>query len=124
MKKILIVILVFLVVGCGASKDNEKIKVKSISSEETQKLIEENSDLKIIDVRTKEEYDSGHIVGAINIPVDNISSIDYSLDTKIIVYCQSGNRSVMAYKKLIGLGYTDVYNLGGIVDWPYEIVEE
>ena len=82
----------------------------------------------ILDVRTKEEYDAGHIAGAILVPnetiVDKQPELLPDLDAEILVYCRSGNRSAQAAKKLIAIGYTNVVDFGGIIDWPYEVVTE
>lgn len=100
MKKILIVVLLCLILtGCGSNSKDEEIK----------KIMQENEHI-IIDVRTQEEYESGHLVGAINIPYDQLSD---NLDKSkvIFVYCRSGNRSNMAFNTLTDLGYI-VYDLG------------
>ena len=82
----------------------------------------------ILDVRTQEEYDAGHIAGAILVPNETISdkqpALLPDLDAEILVYCRSGNRSAQAAKKLIAIGYTNVVDFGGIIDWPYEVVTE
>lgn len=113
MKKIMIIAFLMLsLCGCN-KKDNE---VDSISS------IIEAGNYEIIDVRTKEEYESGHVVGAINIPVDRIdASISLDKSKAILVYCRSGVRSKKAYDILIDLGY-DVYDLKGYenIDLPKE----
>ncbi len=129
MKKILIGLIVLcFITGCSSnqeSKDNES-KYQSITSEEVFKEIEsENTSVYIIDVRTLSEYKSGHIKNAINVPLDNIDTISQyvsSKEDKVIVYCQSGNRSREASFKLLELGYQNVFDLGGIQDWDYEIV--
>jgi len=79
----------------------------------------------IVDVRTKEEYDSGHIEGAVNIPYDYISdkTINNSKDINIIVYCKSGNRSKTAAGTLIKLGYKNVYDLGSISNWDGSLIK-
>lgn len=80
----------------------------------------------IVDVRTAEEFASGHIQNAINIPVESISAEPAELsdkDATILVYCRSGNRSEQASRKLVELGYTQIYDFGGIIDWPYEVVQ-
>lgn len=99
MKKIFTLFIITLLI-CGCSNKNKS---------EVEKLMAEN-DYIIVDVRTKEEYDEGHLVDAINIPYDQI---DGSLDKDklIFVYCKSGNRSKIAYNKLVELGYS-VYDLG------------
>ena len=81
----------------------------------------------ILDVRTESEFAQGHIEGAILIPNETITSTNPpaalpDLDAVILVYCRSGNRSSQAAKKLVTLGYTQVYDFGGIIDWPYEVV--
>ena len=82
----------------------------------------------ILDVRTKEEFDAGHIAGAILVPnetiIDEQPELLPDLDAEILVYCRSGNRSAQAAKKLIAMGYTNVADFGGIIDWPYEVVTD
>ena len=86
-----------------------------------------NGDVIILDVRTEEEYNSGHIENSILITVDDIESKAEELlvnkDEKILVYCRSGNRSKKAADLLVKMGYTNVYDFGGIKDWPYEVVK-
>ena len=78
----------------------------------------------VIDVRTGQEFASGYIYGAINIPVDNISSIEYEKDSVIILYCASGMRSSNAAETLVDLGYNNIYNLdGGLINWGFDLVE-
>ena len=115
-KLISLIVCVLLLTACGGNS------YKTITENEATALIE--NDAVIIDVRTGAEYASGYIDSAINIPVDNISSIDYPKDTVIIVYCASGIRSAKAAETLIDLGYTNVYNLdGGLINWGAELVE-
>lgn len=105
MKKIVLVFLILLLVGC--------------SSENVYEIMKQNEHI-ILDVRTKEEYDSLHIKNSINIPLDLIDeSIDLDKDKIIFVYCKSGNRSKVAYNKLKELGYT-VYDLGALADIDLE----
>lgn len=81
----------------------------------------------VVDVRTKAEYDEGHIPGAILLPNENIgSTVPEELpekDAVILVYCRSGRRSRKATEKLLTIGYRNVYDFGGIIDWPYEKVK-
>jgi rhodanese-related sulfurtransferase len=78
----------------------------------------------ILDVRTQEEYDEAHIPGAIVIPNTEIEARAESelpdKDQMILVYCRSGRRSKLAADILVELGYTNIYEFGGIIDWPYE----
>lgn len=76
----------------------------------------------LLDVRTEEEFATGHITNAINIPVDELEFRFNELEdrkAKILVYCKSGRRSVIACEILAERGFTNVYNMGGVVDWPY-----
>ena len=115
-KLISLIVCVLLLTACGGNS------YKTITENEAASLI--GNDAVIIDVRTGSEFASGYIDGAINIPVDNISSINYPKDTVIIVYCASGMRSAKAAETLIDLGYTNVYNLdGGLINWGAELVE-
>ncbi|MDA3845168.1 MAG: rhodanese-like domain-containing protein [Vallitaleaceae bacterium] len=99
---------------------------QSISPEEANSKLAEGTEVLLIDVREQSEYDSGHIPGSILLPVGTIEqeveAMIPSYDTPLIVYCRSGNRSRTAADILLELGYTEVYDLGGINDWPYEIV--
>ena len=118
MKKKIISLIVcgLLLTACGGNS------YKTITENEATALIENNAI--IIDVRTGQEYATGYIDGAINVPVENISTISYDKDTVIIVYCASGMRSANAAKTLVDLGYTNVYNLdGGLINWGAELVE-
>lgn len=97
---------------------------KKLTPEDAKKRMEENSDLIIVDVRSQEEYDEGHIGNAIVIPVGTIGDKDPEMlpdkDAEILVYCRSGVRSKQAAEKLLELGYTNIIDIGGIIDWPYE----
>lgn len=128
-------------IGLFSSCSNENVKknkVKSdlqkevsfsnISHEEAKKRLDSEKGIIILDVRTRKEYESGHIQSSVLIPVDNLKD-DASeklkdKETPIFVYCRSGNRSVTAANILVNLGYKNVYNLGGINDWPYEVVKK
>ncbi len=77
----------------------------------------------IIDVRTSEEYKEGHLENSINIPLDNIETIDIEKSESIYIYCRSGTRSKEAYNKLKELGYMNVYDLGGILNKNIELVK-
>lgn len=117
MKKIILIMIIsFLLVGCSSG-----VSFVSIDGTEAKRLINEENAI-IIDVRSLEEYGSGHIKDSINIPVDTIElekieQVISSKENKIIVYCRSGNRSRQAAQLLIDLGYTNVYDLGGINNW-------
>ena len=97
---------------------------KKITPNEAKVMMEE-SKVTLVDVRTEAEYKKGHIPGAILVPNETIgNTMPEQLPDKkatIMVYCRSGARSKQASDKLIKLGYEKVYDLGGIIDWPYEI---
>ena len=95
-------------------------------TQEKAKEMMDTQEVLILDVREQHEYDSGHIPGAVLLPVGTITKdtaadmID-DLDTVVLVYCRSGNRSKTASQTLVDLGYTNIYEFGGINTWPYEI---
>lgn len=99
---------------------------KSISPGDAKALIG-TDDVTLLDVREQEEYDEGHIDGAVLLPYDTITADSEALPedkaSTVIVYCRSGRRSAIAAETLAGLGYTNVYDLGGIQSWPYETVK-
>lgn len=126
MKKVilLMIVLCFMVTGCGNTTNEEMNEMIAVS--EVKEIIDnygDYSNLYIVDVREKDEYESGHLENAINIPLSVLEAIDLDKDARIIVYCQSGGRSSNARSILEDLGYTDVVDMGGINDWPYEIIE-
>lgn len=98
--------------------------VQSIEPEEARTLLENDDDTVLLDVRTVEEYEDEHIPGAMLIPLsvlsDQVEEKIPDMETTILVYCRSGNRSLDAIEILESLGYEDVHDLGGIIDWPYE----
>ena len=104
------------------------VEYKKISAADAKARMDSGDTIIILDVRTKEEYDAGHIAGAILVPnetiVDKQPELLPDLDAEILVYCRSGNRSAQAAKKLIAIGYTNVADFGGIIDWPYEVVKD
>lgn len=125
-----------LIAGCTAQTDSSSSSgssvsdaaYKKITAEEAKKIMDQNPDAVILDVRTEEEFSSGHIKGALLIPEYEISkkAADVLPDKSavILVYCRSGRRSEIAANALVELGYTAVYDFGGIIDWPYDIVTE
>ena len=99
---------------------------QQITQEEAKEMMD-TQDVVILDVREQHEYDSGHIPNAVLLPVgtitkDTAAAVIDNLDTVVLVYCRSGNRSKTASQALVDLGYTNVYEFGGINDWPYEVV--
>lgn len=101
---------------------------RQIDQETAAEMMQQDDSHIIVDVRTQDEYDEGHIPGAICIPNETISSeMPEALpdhDQIILVYCRSGRRSKEASQKLADLGYTNIYEFGGIIDWKGEVVKE
>lgn len=123
MKKIFVILMFCCLLGTGCGSNDVVANIKVISASEVKNIIDNSkdySDVVIIDVRTSQEYAVKHLKGAINIPLSEIESINISVDKKIILYCQSGNRSNQAANKLIDLGYKKVYDMGGINSWIYD----
>ncbi|MGL5821109.1 MAG: rhodanese-like domain-containing protein [Sarcina sp.] len=100
---------------------------KELSQEEAKFNLESNHDILLIDVREVGEYNMGHIEGAELIPLgeveDAFMDMDIDKDKVIYVYCRSGQRSAVAQEIISSLGYTNVYNIGGILTWPYDLVQ-
>ena len=116
--------LPFWCVGCS---NGFSASYDQISGAEAKALMDSESGYVVIDARTQEEYDQGHIPGAILIPEYEIAArAENELPDKnqlILVYCRSGRRSKIAAEELVKLGYTNVKEFGGIIDWEYEIVK-
>ena len=116
MKKILSLIVICLILTACSSK------YETITTNEALDLIDKGAI--VIDVRSLNEYNEGHIKGAINIPFDEIENITYDKDDTIIVYCASGVRSSNAANILSDMGYTSLYNLdGGLLNWGSDLEE-
>ena len=131
MKKLLILCMTFICIlsGCGnadsVQNTEQKSGYKQVSMEEGLELMEADSDYILLDVRRDDEFEEGHIPGAINIPNESIGTEEIAeLQDKnqtIYVYCRSGNRSKQASQKLVDFGYTNVIEFGGIIDYSGEI---
>ncbi|MCH3916609.1 MAG: rhodanese-like domain-containing protein [Spirochaetia bacterium] len=107
-------------------QENNQAVYHTITPQEAKKRLDTDKDIILLDVRTESEFTQGHIPGAKNIPLQELSDVASAQlpnkDATIFVYCRSGNRSKTASKALVKLGYTQIYDLGGIIDWPYETV--
>ena len=123
MKKILTVLLGLSLFGCSS-----KANYHQIDGQSALDMMNNETDYIIIDVRTESEYQQGHIKNAINIPNESIdesvSEILTDKDQLLLVYCRSGNRSKQASEKLAKLGYSNIYEFGGISDFPGKIVNQ
>ena len=107
------------------AENNQEAVYVNITAEEAKKIMDAEEGYVILDVRTQEEYDQGHIPGAILIPDTEVEvtaeDVLTDKDQLILVYCRSGRRSKLASEILVELGYTNIKEFGGIIDWPYEI---
>ena len=125
-KMLLSVLAIFVLAGC--SKETAENSYKQISMDEAVTMMAEETDYIILDVRTPEEFAEKHIPNAINVPNETIGENEIPelprKDQLILVYCRSGNRSKQASEKLVKLGYTNIYEFGGINDWTGETVGE
>ena len=127
MKKLIFIILaVMLLTACGQNRENNREAVYvNITAQQAKEIMDTEKGYVILDTRTQEEYDEGHIPGAILIPYDEIlekaESVLTEKDQLILVYCRSGRRSKLASEDLVKLGYTNIKEFGGIIDWPYEV---
>ena len=127
MKRLIIGLLIVIVLsGCTATKEENKIMYNKITAEEAKEMID-TQEVIILDVRTQEEFIEKHIEDALLIPDYELEKLAKSKlpdkNKKILVYCRSGNRSKSAARLLIDMGYTNVYDFGGIINWPYETVQ-
>lgn len=98
---------------------------EQITQEEAKKIMDSGDDVIILDVREQDEFDAGHISGAILLPYTEIENKAEAIlpdkDKQILVYCRSGRRSKIAAEALAKLGYTNIKEFGGIIDWPHEV---
>ena len=112
----------------GQTKPEEEVTVvMKIKPEDAIKMLESENPPALIDVREPDEFASGHIPNAVNVPlgdvVNGVIRLGIPKDQPVMVYCRTGRRSSEAASKLQGAGYQKIYDLGGITDWPYEIVK-
>ena len=120
---LLILTALLILTGCGRAKPENTYQ--QISQEEAKEKMD-TQEVIILDVREQEEFDAGHIPGAVLLSVGRISEETAAVvipeqDSVVLVYCRSGNRSKTASAALAELGYTNIFEFGGINTWPYEV---
>ena len=126
MKKwIFLLLAVMLLTACVQDNEKEQGAVYvNITAEEAKRIMDSAADYIILDVRTRDEYETGHIPGARCFPLDDIEcNAEVYIpdkDMMYLIYCRSGRRSKIAAEVLVELGYTNIKEFGGIIDWPYE----
>ena len=125
MKRILTLILAMLLVLTGCGGTIVENTYQQITQEEAREMMS-TQEVIVLDVREQDEFDAGHIPSAVLLPVgtitkDSAAAAIPELDSVVLVYCRSGNRSKTASKALVELGYTNIYEFGGINTWPYEV---
>ena len=129
MKKIIIsaiLMILTLTISACSSSENKTAEYKKISPEKVKQMIDSKQEMIILDVRTQEEFLESRINNAILIPdyeiKEKAEKILTDKNATIIVYCRSGRRSKTAAKELLNMGYTEVHDMGGIIDWPFETI--
>lgn len=125
MKRIISLILAMLLVLTGCGGTTVENTYQQITQKEAKNMMD-TQEVIVLDVREQNEFDAGHIPGAVLLPVgtitkDTAAAVIPELDSVVMVYCRSGNRSKTASKALADLGYTNIYEFGGINTWPYEV---
>ena len=127
MKKLVFLLLAaFFLTACGQKNETkQEATYMNITAQEAKNLMDTEEGYIILDVRTQEEFDEGHIPGAIQISHEEVEEkaegVLTDKDQLILVYCRSGRRSKLAAEALAALGYTNIREFGGILDWPYEV---
>ncbi|MBQ2753282.1 MAG: rhodanese-like domain-containing protein [Firmicutes bacterium] len=125
MKRILFLILALVMIFSGCSTAEKEVSYTQITQDEAKERMDEEG-VVILDVREQDEYDAGHIKGAVLLPVGEIEEesakeVIGDKDKVVLVYCRTGNRSKTASQALVDLGYTAVFEFGGISTWEYDI---
>ena len=129
MKKLIPILLSALMfTGCAGTSNNQTNTYHQITVDEAVAMMAQETGYIILDVRRPDEFATGHIPNAINVPNESIGTAEIAeLPDKnqlIMVYCRSGRRSKEASEKLVKLGYTNIVEFGGILDWKGDIISE
>ena len=126
LKVVPLLLVILHLAGCAETTGGENdATYRQITMSEAVEMMASESDYIILDVRRPDEFSAGHIPNAVNIPNESIGADEIDelpdKDRFILVYCRSGNRSKQASEKLVRLGYTNIVEFGGILDWKGEI---
>ena len=126
LKVVPLLLVILLLAGCAETTGGENdATYRQITMSEAVEMMASESDYIILDERRPDEFSAGHIPNAVNIPNESIGADEIDefpdKDRLILVYCRSGNRSKQASEKLVRLGYTNIVEFGGILDWKGEI---
>lgn len=129
MKKLIPILLsTLLFTGCAGTNNSQTNTYRQITMDEAVDMMAQETGYIILDVRRPDEYAAGHIPNAINVPNESIGTSDIpelpDKDQLIMVYCRSGRRSKEAAEKMVKLGYTNIVEFGGILDWKGDIISE
>ena len=129
MKKLIPILLSALMfAGCAGTSNHQTNTYRSITMDEAVTMMAQETGYIILDVRRPDEYAAGHIPNAINVANESIGTAEIpelpDKDQLIMVYCRSGRRSKEASEKLVKLGYTNIVEFGGILDWKGDIISE
>ncbi len=123
---LLCVVMVVLAAGCASGQTVKEAKAVTITAKQAKERLDREAGIILLDVRTKEEYQAQHIPNAILLPIDDIgtkaASVIPDKNATYFVYCRTGNRSATASAQLVSMGYKNVFDLGGIIDWTYGTV--
>ena len=126
MKKLLPILLALMFTGCAGTSNSQTNTYRQITMDEAVTMMAQETGYIILDVRRPDEFAAGHIPNAINVANETIGTAEIpELPDKnqlIMVYCRSGRRSKEASEKLVKLGYTNIVEFGGILDWKGETV--
>lgn len=128
MKRRLLPLLLAVLLLAGCASEEIDPAYEQINAETAKTMMDEHPEIVVLDVREPDEFENGHIPGAVLLPLGSVSAeaaaeVIPELDTTVLVYCRSGNRSKQASAALAELGYTAIYEFGGINDWPYDVTD-
>ena len=123
---LMLAVLISMLSACTMPWNEKSDSYTQISYEEAKKIMDEQEDIIILDVRTEEEFKGGYIKGAVLFPSQEVNEETAAeklpdKDQTILIYCSSGGRSKKVAQQLVDMGYTNIYEFGGINSWPYEI---